>query len=106
MQANVHEAKTQLSKLIDAAVRGEDVVIARYGVPTVRLVPIAPKRPDRRGGWLAGKAKILDPDWEKTDPELERAVRSAPTAAMLSGEVEEYYGSFRVSTVVEYELHP
>jgi prevent-host-death family protein len=36
---NVGEAKAQLSKLIDAAVRGEDVVIDRAGKPRVRLVP-------------------------------------------------------------------
>ena len=36
---NVHQAKTQLSKLIDAALKGEEVIIARDGVPAVRLVP-------------------------------------------------------------------
>lgn len=43
MQVNVHEAKTQLSKLIEAALRGEEVVIARDSVPAVRLEPIRPK---------------------------------------------------------------
>jgi prevent-host-death family protein len=37
---NVGEAKAQLSKLIDAAVRGEDVVIDRAGVPTVKMVAL------------------------------------------------------------------
>ncbi len=37
---NVGEAKAQLSKLIDAAVRGEDVVIDRAGVPTVKVVAL------------------------------------------------------------------
>jgi prevent-host-death family protein len=41
MQVNVHEAKTQLSKLIEAALRGEEVVIARNSEPVVRLVPVA-----------------------------------------------------------------
>jgi prevent-host-death family protein len=44
---NVYEAKTQLSKLIDRALAGEDVVIARSGKPMVRLVPV-PVRPARR----------------------------------------------------------
>jgi prevent-host-death family protein len=44
MQVNVHEAKTQLSKLIEAALKGEDVVIARDGKPAVRLVAVAPKK--------------------------------------------------------------
>ena len=39
MQASVHEAKTNLSKLMEAAERGERVVITRHGVPAVELVP-------------------------------------------------------------------
>ena len=38
MQASVHEAKTNLSKLMEAAERGERVVITRHGVPAVELV--------------------------------------------------------------------
>jgi len=41
MQFTVHKAKTQLSKLIEAALRGEEVVIARGSKPVVRLVPMA-----------------------------------------------------------------
>jgi len=41
MQFTVHSAKSQLSKLIEAALRGEDVVIARANKPVVRLVPVA-----------------------------------------------------------------
>ena len=37
--ANIHEAKTQLSRLVEAALAGEEVVIARNGVPAVKLVP-------------------------------------------------------------------
>ncbi len=40
MQVNVHEAKTQLSKLIEAALRGEEVIIARDGKPAVQLTAI------------------------------------------------------------------
>ena len=47
IQVNIHEAKTQLSKIIDQACRGEEVVIAKAGTPGVRLTPIAP-RPSRR----------------------------------------------------------
>ena len=57
----VHEAKTHLSKLIAAAERGEDVVIARGDKPAVRLVPIdPPKRPDRVPGRLKGLISIDD----------------------------------------------
>ncbi len=41
MQFTVHTAKSQLSKLIEAALAGEEVVIARGSKPVVRLVPIA-----------------------------------------------------------------
>ena len=39
-KVNIHEAKSQLSKLIEKAMNGEDVVIAKAGKPKVRLVPI------------------------------------------------------------------
>ena len=70
--ANVHQAKTQLSKLIDAALKGEEVIIARDGVPAVRLVPVTAAAPPRRAGLWAGKVRFLDPDWDKPDPEIER----------------------------------
>jgi len=41
MQFTVHTAKSQLSKLIDAALSGEEVVIAKGSKPVVRLVPVA-----------------------------------------------------------------
>ena len=51
---NVHEAKTQLSKLLDRAHRGEEVVISKGGKPYARLCPLqAPPR--RKPGWLHGK---------------------------------------------------
>ena len=42
MNVNMHEAKTRLSALVDAAERGETVVISRNGEPAVMLVPIQP----------------------------------------------------------------
>lgn len=41
---NIHEAKTQLSKLLEQVQAGEDVVIAKAGAPIVRLIPYAPPR--------------------------------------------------------------
>ena len=55
---NIHEAKTQLSRLIRAAEAGEDVVIARAGVPVVQLVALAGKVQLRKLGRLAGKISI------------------------------------------------
>ncbi len=40
MQTSIHAAKTQLSRLIEAALHGEEVIIARGSVPVVRLEPI------------------------------------------------------------------
>lgn len=42
IQANVHEAKTRFSELLDRVQRGEEVVIAKAGKPCARLVPIYP----------------------------------------------------------------
>ena len=58
IQVNIHEAKTQLSKIIDQACRGEEVVIAKAGTPVVRLTPIAPCPNRRQFGALSGKARV------------------------------------------------
>ncbi|MGQ0575824.1 MAG: type II toxin-antitoxin system Phd/YefM family antitoxin [Pseudonocardia sp.] len=70
-QANVHEAKTNLSKLLDAAARGEDVVITRRGSGVTRfaLVPIpAPRRSDPFGA-LRGQI-VFAPDYDEADAEI------------------------------------
>lgn len=68
-QFSVHQAKTNLSKLIAEALEGGDVVIARGNVPVVRLVPIEP-RGKRRFGALKGKIAI-DARFEEALPEDE-----------------------------------
>jgi prevent-host-death family protein len=56
---NVHEAKTHLSRLLDRVAGGDEVTIAKAGVPVARLVPIA--RPGRRPlGSDAGKVIVAD----------------------------------------------
>lgn len=62
MKVNVRDAKAQLSRLLDAALAGEDVVIARAGKPVVRLTPIAVA--DRNPGAAAGKARLTDAFFE------------------------------------------
>ena len=57
---NIHEAKTQFSKLIEAVASGEEVVIARAGKPTAKLVPITSAKPVRKPGSLKGKIHIPD----------------------------------------------
>ncbi|WP_216909564.1 type II toxin-antitoxin system prevent-host-death family antitoxin [Synechococcus sp. CCY 0621] len=60
MQVNMLEAKSQLSKLVKAALAGEDVVIASHGDPQVRLVPCAQSRGLKHLGVLAGDLAHLD----------------------------------------------
>ncbi|MEM9341850.1 MAG: type II toxin-antitoxin system prevent-host-death family antitoxin [Pseudomonadota bacterium] len=49
MQASVHEAKTNLSKLLEKVAQGERVIITRHGVPAAELVPPRPQRQIRFG---------------------------------------------------------
>ncbi|MBN8611986.1 MAG: type II toxin-antitoxin system Phd/YefM family antitoxin [Deltaproteobacteria bacterium] len=61
VQVNVLEAKTQLSRLLDRAEAGEEVIIARAGQPVARLVPVtASADASRMLGTLAGKGWIAD----------------------------------------------
>jgi prevent-host-death family protein len=68
-QFSVHEAKTNLSKLIADAMEGDEVVIARGAVPAVRLIPVTP-RGQRRFGALKGKLAI-GPEFDDPLPEDE-----------------------------------
>lgn len=55
---NIHEAKTQLSKLVDQAVKGEAFVIAKAGKPLVKVAALdAPSEPQRLG-FLAGEISV------------------------------------------------
>ena len=63
-QVNIHEAKTQLSKLITS---GEEVVIARYGEPVARLIPIRPQSSRRVAGSAKGKFEV-PPEFFKSLP--------------------------------------
>ncbi len=55
---NIHSAKTQLSKLIDAAERGEEVIIARAGEPVAKLVALQNQRPSRKAGSMKGLFEV------------------------------------------------
>ena len=55
---NIHQAKTHLSKLIDAVMHGEEIMIAKAGKPVAKLVPISAVKPKRKPGALKGKIKI------------------------------------------------
>jgi prevent-host-death family protein len=55
---NLHAAKTQLSRLVDAAASGEEIVIAKAGKPMVRLVPVVGQRRRRTFGSMKGKVRF------------------------------------------------
>ncbi len=57
---NIYEAKTQLSRLVDRAAAGEEIVIARAGRPMARLVPLVALPPRRQLGILGGTLNIPD----------------------------------------------
>ena len=58
---NIHAAKTHLSRLVEQAAAGEEIVIAKAGKPMAKLVPLdaAPTRKRRLGG-LVGKIEVPD----------------------------------------------
>ena len=57
---NTHEAKTNLSRLLDEVQEGAEVIIARGNKPLARLVPYREKSPIRRPGYLKGKIRVAD----------------------------------------------
>ncbi len=85
---NVHDAKTHLSKLLERAEAGEEIVIAKAGRPVAKLVPFAPLGP-RRPGLLKGRvgSEFFEPlpeeelaAWEPParPPKPKRAKRPSP----------------------------
>ena len=76
---NMHEAKTRLSKLVDAAERGQTVVISRNGEPAAMLIPF----PHARGpGWSKGMREWLE-SGDATDFRIDRRDLKAPRRVRL-----------------------
>lgn len=68
---NIHEAKTQLSRLVDRAARGESFVIAKAGKPLVKVSALeAPAKPIRLG-FLAGEIAVPDDFDRMAESEIE-----------------------------------
>ena len=72
-QVNVHEAKTELSRLLEEVEGGERVVIARAGQPVAVLVPYRAAVRKRRLGQFAGQATIHD-DFDDLPPDVAAAL--------------------------------
>ncbi|MBV8443255.1 MAG: type II toxin-antitoxin system prevent-host-death family antitoxin [Hyphomicrobiales bacterium] len=63
---NLHEAKTHLSALVDAAERGEEIIIAKHGVAKARLTAI-PKAREKRHRSESMKIAYIADDFDETD---------------------------------------
>ena len=57
---NIHEAKTHFSKLIQQALQGEVIIIAKSGVPVIQLTPYEKTTTKRKGGQLKGILLVED----------------------------------------------
>jgi prevent-host-death family protein len=65
-QFNIHDAKTNLSRIIDRVEHGEEIVISRAGTPVAKVIPLN-RRVDRTGrGSLAGQLVVAD-DWDSAE---------------------------------------
>lgn len=67
---NIQAAKTHLSRLVEEAAAGDDIIIAKAGKPMVKLVAIGTQRQPRRLGFMKGKIWTAPDCWE---PDLELA---------------------------------
>lgn len=73
--ANIHEAKTHLSRLIARAAAGEEIIIARAGKPVARLIPYqSEKPPQRTPGIWKGRVK-MSRDFDKLPDRIAAAFR-------------------------------
>jgi prevent-host-death family protein len=71
---NIHEAKTHFSKLVEAAMAGEEIVIAKAGKPSARLVPMGGGQPRAiRFGLMKDEIVIADDFDAPLPPELQNA---------------------------------
>jgi prevent-host-death family protein len=68
-RVTIHEAKTNLSRLIEKACRGEEIIIARGPEPVARLVPVATSKGRRKLGILKGKLVVGSEFFEPLPPD-------------------------------------
>ena len=57
---NIHEAKTHLSRLVERAAAGEEIIIARNGKPVAKLVPVGHDPTPREPGSMRGRIRLAD----------------------------------------------
>ncbi len=74
LTVNIHEAKTQLSKLVEQAAQGEAFIIAKAGTPMVKVIPLEPAETGTasRLGFMAGEFSVPDDFDQMGSGEIER----------------------------------
>ena len=80
MEVNIHEAKTNLSRLLQKVAEGEEVVISRAGVPVAKLVAAGPQEGKRPLGIDRGRIWMAD-DFDAPMPELEALFYDVPVTS-------------------------
>lgn len=75
---NVHAAKTHLSRLLERAEAGEEIVIGRAGKPVAKLVPYVADHPKRIFGALRGQIRVK-PGFDELHAEIERDFEDSVT---------------------------
>ena len=102
MLVNIHEAKTNFSKLVARVADGEEIVIGRRGTPIARLVPLAARPRSTRRPGRAGRITVADAVDDtsvafdvEVDGRLRREARRQSTtpAALVQAAVQERYGA-------------
>lgn len=74
---DIREARSQLARLVERALDGEDVILARAGKPVVRLVPISSDPSPRQGGQWKGRVRIAD-DFDDLPDDIAAAFGAEP----------------------------
>jgi prevent-host-death family protein len=79
---NIQEAKTHLSRLVEEAVAGKEIIVGKSGKPLVRLVPYRPTLAARKGGQFSGRitetANCWEPEPDPFDGALDSPIAEFP----------------------------
>ena len=65
-QYNIHDAKTNLSRIIDRVEHGEEIIISRAGTAVAKVIPLNPRAKRTGRGSLAGRLVLTD-DWDTAE---------------------------------------
>ncbi|MEA2742356.1 MAG: hypothetical protein QOG25_727 [Acetobacteraceae bacterium] len=74
---SLYDAKTHLSALVDRAAAGEEIVIAKHGVPCARLTPIEQRGEPRKPANVM-RIEYIAPDFDDPDPRIEQMFGGDP----------------------------